>query len=195
MDDLARIARRFPLVPRPRPACRPLTDRIQEVQELAEAATVKATEEALALTAAAHNKAALIASDCGVPDLARELCWRQAALYLHAKPLSGAAARYALEPLVNLVRLRIRAGEKEQAAEDLDRLCRGVTHRETISLDGHSVPLSDLTHSAEDHSDLCRWLWGVLLADGARALVAAGQWQRAAAHIERHGGVGLRFPP
>ncbi|MER6808093.1 hypothetical protein ABT299_02330 [Spirillospora sp. NPDC000708] len=193
MDDLARIARRFPLVARPRPACRALADRIQEVQELADAAAGKTADDALALAASAHNKAALIASDCGVPDLARELCWRQAALYLRAKPLGWAAARHALEPLVNLIRLRIRAGEHQGAAEDLNRLWRAVKRQEAVVMAGHPISFSGLTHSDDEHRIVCQWLWGVLLADGTRALVAAGQWERAVAHAERHGGVGQRI--
>lgn len=193
MDDLARTARRFPLVARPRPACRPLADRIQEVRVLADAAAGKTADDALALAASAHNKAALIASDCGVPDLARELCWRQAALYLRAKPLGWAAARHALEPLVNLVRLRIREGEHQEAAEDLNLLWRAVKRQEAAVVAGHPISFSGLTHSDDEHRIVCQWLWGVLLADGTRALVAAGQWKRAVADAERHGGVGQRI--
>ncbi|WP_433234827.1 hypothetical protein [Actinomadura nitritigenes] len=193
MDDLARIARRFPLVARPRPACRPLADRIQEVQELADAAAGKTTDDALALAASAHNKAALIASDCGVPELARELCWRQAELYLHAKPLRWTAARYALEPLVNLVRLRIRAGEYQEATEDLNLLWSAVKRREAVVMADHPISFCGITRTDDEHRIVCQWLWGVLLADGTRALVAAGQWERAVAHVERHGGVGQRI--
>jgi hypothetical protein len=193
MDDSARIARRFPLVARPRPACSPLADRIQEVQDLADAAAGKTADDALALAASAHNKAALIASDCGVPELARELCWRQAALYLRTKPLGWAAARLALEPLVNLVRLRIRAGEHQGAAEDLNLLWRAVKLQEAVVMAGHPISFSGLAHSDAEHRIVCQWLWGVLLADGTRALVAAGQWERAVAHAERHGGVGQRI--
>jgi multiple sugar transport system permease protein len=53
------------------------------------------------------SKRPTIASDCGLPDLARSLCHRQADVYLHARPLNAQAARYALEPLVRVLSTRL----------------------------------------------------------------------------------------
>lgn len=59
-EHLADIARRFPLVPRPRPAPLALCDRLAEVADLA--ATPADHPDVLVRTAAAYNRAALIAS-------------------------------------------------------------------------------------------------------------------------------------
>ncbi|MET9869037.1 hypothetical protein ABZZ16_23195, partial [Streptomyces sp. NPDC006386] len=77
--DVSQIARRFPLVARPRPACPPLADRVREITDLAAAAKRDNTVNSATV---ALNKAALIASDCGMPDLARALCWRHAEVVL-----------------------------------------------------------------------------------------------------------------
>lgn len=39
----------------------------------------------MARASAVHNRAALLASDCGLPDLAREWCHRHADAYLRAR--------------------------------------------------------------------------------------------------------------
>lgn len=71
------VTRRFPLVARPRPACPPLNERVKEVGDLATAAAEQTGTTGLSLAATAHNKAALIASDCGLADRARSLCQQQ----------------------------------------------------------------------------------------------------------------------
>ncbi|MGD6751948.1 hypothetical protein [Streptomyces sp. BH105] len=141
----------------------------------------------------ALNKAALIASDCGMPDLARTLCWRHAEVFLRARPLGAQEARYALEPLVNLARLRIRDGDGPGAYHLLDSLNRAVRSQTEAVIDGRTVSFQHLTTLAADHQQVCQWLWAVLLGDGTRALVAAGQWDRARAHSEQHRGVGQRL--
>ncbi|MCZ0981837.1 hypothetical protein O1L60_30985 [Streptomyces diastatochromogenes] len=77
--DASQIAHRFPLVARPRPACPPLAERLREINELA--ATAERDGD-LVQAAVTQNKAALIASDCGLADLARTLCWAHAEAYL-----------------------------------------------------------------------------------------------------------------
>ncbi|MEV5338327.1 hypothetical protein AB0K93_07550 [Streptomyces sp. NPDC052676] len=188
--DASRIAQRFPLVARPRPACPPLPDRIKEISTLAAAAEQHGGPSQ---AATALNKSALIASDCGLPSLARELCWRHAELYLRAQPLGAQEARYALEPLVNLARLRIRDSEGERAYRLLDTLYRAVRDQTDLVLEDHPVSFRNLTATAEDHRTVCQWLWTVLLGDGTRALVAANQWDRARAHVVQHKGVGRRL--
>ncbi len=193
MDALGGIAQRFPLVARTRPACQPLEVRVREVCEFSRAANRHTGADSLALAATAHNMAALIASDCGLPELARALCWRQFYVYLRARPLSAQAARYALEPLVNVARLMIRGADGESAYQVLDTLYEAVRSRRDAVIDGVPLSFGDLTGSDEDHRTLCRWLWTVLLADGIRALAAAGRWDQALAHAEQGNGVGRRL--
>ncbi len=188
--EASRIARRFPLVPRPRPQCLPLPDRVQEVRLLAR----KGGEpHGLSSAAAALNRAALIASDCGVPLLARELCWQHADAYLRARPLDAQTARFALEPLVNLARLLIRAGQGEEAYQLLASLNHAIQDRTDITVDGRLVPARSLLAPHEDNRALKQWMWSVLLGDGTRALVAAEQWPKARAHVRQANGVGLRL--
>lgn len=193
MDAMGQVARRFPLVARARPPCRPLDERIGEIAHLARTAAEGTASDRLAAAVAAQNKAALIASDCGMPELARSLCWRQAELFLRAGPLTGRTARYALEPLVNLARLLIRAGAPEAGFDLLEGLYRAVRTKHSTTIDGREVPLAELTGSADEHRDVCQWLWGVMLADGVRALVTADQWDQAVTFAQRYRGIGRRL--
>ncbi|WP_328580443.1 hypothetical protein [Streptomyces sp. NBC_00370] len=188
--DASQIAKRFPLVARPRPACPPLAERVREITDLAAAAE---RDGNVTSATVALNKAALIASDCGMPDLARALCWRHAEVFLRAQPLGAQEARYALEPLVNLARLRIRDGDGPGAYQLLDSLNQAVRSQTEAVIDGRTTSFQNLTTSAADHQQVCQWLWAVLLGEGTRALVAAGQWDRARAHTEQHRGVGQRL--
>ncbi|WP_461013637.1 hypothetical protein [Streptomyces daliensis] len=147
----------------------------------------------LSLAALAQNKAALIASDCGVPDLARTLCWRHAEVFLGAQPLSAQEARYALEPVVNLARLLVRDGDGSSAYRVLEDLVHAAKSGGRAEVDGHTVRFENLTATQEDHHQLHRWLWTVLLADGIRALVTAGEWERARAQARQHRGIGTRL--
>ncbi|WP_220499003.1 hypothetical protein [Microbispora sp. H10949] len=143
---------------------------------------------------AVFNQAALLASDLGLPDLARDWCHRHADIYLRMRPLDGTAARHALEPLVNLVRLRIRAGDGADAFEMLNSLYEAVATSTDTVIDGLPVPVSELTTTtADDHGELLRWLWTVHLADGTRALTAAGRWQDALDHLRHRNGIGQRM--
>ncbi|MCX4480920.1 hypothetical protein OOK44_31550 [Streptomyces cellulosae] len=188
--DVSQIAKRFPLVARPRPACLPLAERVREITDLA--ATAERDGNVTSATVAL-NKAALIASDCGMPDLARTLCWRHAEAVLRAQPLGAQEAQYALEPLVNLARLRIRDGDGAGAYRLLDSLNRAVRSKTEAVVDDRTTSFQHLTTSAADHQQVCQWLWTVLLGDGTRALVAAGEWEHARAHSRQHRGVGQRL--
>lgn len=190
--DAGQIAQRFPLVARPRPTCGPLTDRVREVCDLARTAAEQ-PDGGLSRAATAFNKAALIASDCGLPDLARSLCRRHSDICLRAQPLSTQAARFALEPLVNLARLRIRSGDGEGANLLLNALFEAVKGRSVATVDGHHVSFEHLDGTPDEHRELVRWLWAVVLADGARALTAEGRWADALTHLERHKGIGGRM--
>ncbi|WP_422647557.1 hypothetical protein [Actinoalloteichus caeruleus] len=189
MDPAGAFARRFPLVARIRPACVPLARRVAGLCERAREATRSAD---LTEAAAVHNQAALVASDCGLPDLARRWCHQQVNLYLRARPLDERETRLALEPITNLVRLHIREGHGERAFALIDALFTTVSARVEADVDGIGIP-ADLTDSPEVHEEIRRWLWTVLLATGARALATAGRWDEARAQLERYKGIGRRM--
>ncbi|MCX5206719.1 hypothetical protein OG897_35610 [Streptomyces sp. NBC_00237] len=188
--DADGIAQRFPLVARPRPVCATLAARIREVSTLAEAAR---HDGGLSSGAAALNRAALIASDCGLPGLARDLCWTHADLYLNAPPLTGQTARYALEPLVNLARLLIRDGQGLKGYQLLTGLYEAVRNRQIATIASRSVSFEALTATADEHRQVCEWLWTVLLGDGTRALVKDRLWSEARAHATECRGIGKRL--
>ncbi|MGW0557304.1 hypothetical protein ACWDZ6_24525 [Streptomyces sp. NPDC002926] len=189
MDPHGPIARRFPLVARFRPACLPLPARVRGLAELADKAG-KQDEQGLA--SAVFNQAALAASDLGLPDVARSMCHRHAAAYLHACPLPAMSAIRGLEPLVNLARLQIRAGRTDDGRQRLLDLYAAVGAGDAAAFEDITVP-ADLTCTAEDRRDVHAWLWRVLLADGTRTLTTTGRWREALAHIEQHRGVGTRM--
>ncbi|GAA2459472.1 hypothetical protein [Streptomyces macrosporus] len=141
---------------------------------------------------AVYNQAALLASDLGLPDLARTLCHRHAAAYLHACPLPATSAMRGLEPVVNLARLHIRAGRPDTGHRHLTALYRAVDAGTAAELDGIAVP-ADLTVTDEDRREVRGWLWRVLITDGTRTLTIQGRRRDALAHLERHRGVGARM--
>ncbi|WP_246562620.1 hypothetical protein [Streptomyces roseirectus] len=189
MDPHDPTAKRFPLIARFRPACLPLPDR---VQSLAALATKAACQNDQVLASAVHNQAALTASDLGLPELAREMCHQHAAAYLPFSPLPAMSTIHALEPVVNLARLHIRAGRTDDARQHLLDLHEAVRSGAAAVLDGITVP-ADLTATLDDRQEVHAWLWRVLLADGTRTLTATGRWNEALAHIEKHRGVGRRM--
>ncbi|MFC5814164.1 hypothetical protein [Nonomuraea harbinensis] len=165
-DSLQQIARRFPLVARPRPACLPLKARIAEVRDLADATSQRTAPDHLTLAAQALNKAALIASDCGIPITARSLCWRHFTAYLPARPLGAREARHALEPLINLARLAIRDNDGTRAYQLLDTLFHAVSTGREADIDGRRVSFESFTRTADDLRTVLQWFWGVFLAEG-----------------------------
>lgn len=189
MDPHGRIARRFPLVARFRPACLPLRERVRSLVELADSAARQGDQ---GLASAVYNQAALVASDLGLPDLAREMCHQHAAAYLHACPLPGMSAIRGLEPVVNLARLQIRAGRADEGRRRLLALYAAVEASAAAQFEGIAVP-ADLTATDEDRQEVRAWLWRVLLADGTRSLTGEGRWNEALAHIKAHRGVGQRI--
>lgn len=187
------LERWFPLVPRPRPPGLRLADRVDMITQDADLARDGIGQETLDAASRVYNGAALIASDTGQQELARTLCWEHAEHYLAHLPLSATMAQRALEPVVNLARLRIRAGDGEQAFAMLTALHEGVRTGQAIVVDGRALPLDCLTATEEDHDELHRWLWTILLGDGLRALTSAGRWDEAAEQAQQHGGVGDRL--
>ncbi|GAA1681109.1 hypothetical protein GCM10009733_092310 [Nonomuraea maheshkhaliensis] len=188
---IAQLTRWFPLVDRARPPYPPLADRIAEVGSLARS-TERAADPLLA-AAQALNAAALIASDCGLPDLAHELCWRQINPYRQAGHLTIRQARHMLEPAVNLARLHLRAGDAKQAWTLLDNLHHAIATNTEVAIEGRTLPTRDLTGSPEEYRELRVWAWRVHLAESTRALVRLGRWSDALTHIERNKGIGLHL--
>ncbi|MGW0708180.1 hypothetical protein ACWD4G_19870 [Streptomyces sp. NPDC002643] len=182
-------ARRFPLVARPRPACLPLPQRVNALAELADTAA-KTGDPGMASTV--YNRAALIASDVGASATARAMCHQHAAAYLHAAPLSTTAAIRALEPVVNLARLQLRAGQADLGRRHLVTLFDAVTNGSPAQIEDIALP-TDLVANADDRQEVRAWLWRVLLADGTRALATAGRWTEALTHVESYRGVGQRM--
>ncbi|MGC4770477.1 hypothetical protein ACLQ25_16080 [Micromonospora sp. DT44] len=191
MDPNSQLLRRFPLVARPRPVAKSVAARIDDLCALAELAQ---REDDLSAASAVLNQAALIASDCGQAELARRWCHDHADAYLlPARPLGAQAARHALEPLVNLARLHIRGGNGHAAHRILANLFRAVSTCTDAMIDDYPLAASKLTRNADDHRDVGQWLWGVLLAEGTRALTSTGRWHDAYDHLKRHKGIGQRM--
>lgn len=190
MDLTGPIARRFPLLPRPRPPCCPLQERAARICDLARTA---ARQHDTTQAAAVFNQSALLASDCGLADLARDWCRQHAATWLGTVPLSAADARHALEPLVNLARLHIRDRDGSTAYILLDTLYQAVTAGADTLIEGIELPASRLTRSPEDHHELQRWIWAIHLAETPRALISAGRWHDALGHLQHHHAIGRRM--
>lgn len=190
MDPTGPTAQRFPLIARPRPPCTALPARIQTLTALADQAT---RDRDLTAASRVHNQAALIASDCGNPDLARAWCHGHARAYLTTARHDTTTARHALEPLINLARLHIRAGNGHPALALLQDLHQAVQTRTDTTIDGITVPAAAFTSNDDHHCELSQWLWSVLLADGSRALTTAGRWHDAEALLRRHHGIGRRM--
>ncbi|WP_406086354.1 hypothetical protein [Kitasatospora purpeofusca] len=189
MHPTGPIARRFPLVARIRPACLPLDARVGRLTELADTASRQNDPGQASIV---FNQAALLASDLALPDYARELCHRHAALHLTRGPLPAMSAIRGLEPVVNLARLHIRAGHHDRGHHLLLDLYRTLATATEAVLDGITVP-ARLTETDQQRVEVRAWLWRVVLADGTRALTATGRWSEALRHIEEHRGIGRRM--
>ena len=183
----------FPLVPRPRPSCRPLKARVAELAALADDMERGTRQECVTRAAELLNKAALIASDCGMPMLTRELCQRQYELFAQSAPLPGWAVRLALLPVLNIPRQLIRDGRPNDAHALLQALHHAALGRTTCAADGMSIDFGTLTTAADGHREASTLTWTALLADGARALAHAGRWAEAAERATAHRGIGIRL--
>ncbi|MFK4087188.1 hypothetical protein ACI2LF_23985 [Kribbella sp. NPDC020789] len=192
MDSHPDSLRWFPLVARPRPACPPLNTRLDDINATIQKARKATGSEALTLAAVALNKTALIASDCGLPDLAESLCLQQLQTYQDAAPLGTQAVRNALEPVVNIARLRIRAGQPDDGYLLLSELLKAAKERSTIAVGDHKADLDQLMTGGA-WLDTVQWLWKVMLADGTRALTSAGRWAEALESVSTQNGIGDRL--
>lgn len=141
LDVHSMAAERFPLIPRPKPVCRALEARVARVRELADLAG-QGANESLVRAAEAHNLAALIVSDCGLPELARDLCWQQFEVFLTVRPLNTAMAKLALQPLINLARLLVRDGDGTAAYQVLEALFEAIKSGTDTVIDGRKIGLT-----------------------------------------------------
>jgi hypothetical protein len=183
----------FPLVPRPRPPGHPLEERVAELTALAESASEGTHRERVTRASEVLNKAALIASDCGVPDLARDLCRRHYILFAAKAPLPAWAVKLALQPLLNIPRQLVREGRPADARALLEALQQAATDRTATTIDGTTVDFATLTGTPDAHKEARTLTWTALLADGTRALARTGRWQEAADLATAHRGVGTRL--
>ncbi|MFI6098165.1 thiopeptide-type bacteriocin biosynthesis protein [Lentzea sp. NPDC051213] len=183
--DLA--MRRFPLVLQGRRRCADLEARVREVREFADTCQNPAEpEDRIDRACSVWNLAALVAADCGMPDLAVELCERQFQIFHAAWPVSGRTAIASLQPLVNLARLTTRAGDPEGAYRALHAIDQAARHGGNATIHGTSVPFDEFIAADGDRSKLDPWLQVLLREDGTRALTAAGKWTEATEHAEQH---------
>lgn len=183
----------FPLLPRARPPARALHLRVAELDRLARSASHGPDRTRLSQAAEVLNKAALLASDCGLPELARRLCWRQFSIFHAAMPLAPHAAKLALQPIINIGRLATRDGDGTRAYRIFEAIYQAITTEKTAQVDGRDIDLQHLVTSHEARRELRKYLWTILLADGTHALVRAGRYSDALTHIERHNGLGKRM--
>ncbi|WP_051271389.1 hypothetical protein [Streptomyces qinglanensis] len=191
MND--RLLAWFPLVQRPRPPALPLSARVGQLTELAAQPATGDLHQQATRAAEICNRAALIASDCAVPDLARDLCWSQYEVFDQARPLPSWGLKLALQPILNIARQLIREGDGNSAYAMLDAVFRAARSRSSAEITGRTVNLHSLTTSADEHKTLCTLVWAALLADGTRALTQARRWREAADAAATHRGVGARL--
>ncbi|GAA0956169.1 hypothetical protein [Actinocorallia libanotica] len=192
-DTVSLALRHFPLIGWAKPACPSLAERIDEVTRTAHAAHRTDTDP-LHEGAHALNMAALIASDCGLPDLATDLCHQHIDAYRTAgMHFTVTQARYQLEPVINLARLRLRATDGQATLDLLNTMYKAAITHTDFEVDGRTIRLSDLTGTREEYHQLVESVWLQLLGDGIRALALAGRWNDAATHAHAHNGIGIRL--
>jgi hypothetical protein len=143
--------------------------------------------------AAVLNNAALIASDCDIRALARNLCCRQYQALAASAPLPAWAASLAMQPVLNIVRQVIREGDGERARATLEGLHQAALSRTTAVVEGIQVDFSALTSTAEACRETRALTWSALLSDGIRALAHAARWKEAADLAARYRGTGNRL--
>ncbi|MGH3278702.1 MAG: hypothetical protein ACRDNW_06140 [Trebonia sp.] len=189
-DTLPAALRYFPLTGRPRPACLTLPERVAEVTVITRAAR-QAGADVAHHAAHALNKAALLASDCGLDDLARDLCWRHIDAYCGlGRALAVTEARGILEPALNLARLAIRQSDCEQALRVLDSIYQALTEGTDLSISGKMLPLAGLAVTQAEYRKLREWAWLQHLSEGIRANALLGRWNAAERHAIQHRGIG-----
>ncbi|UGQ14977.1 hypothetical protein LO772_16240 [Yinghuangia sp. ASG 101] len=177
---LAEGLRWFPLVARPRPVRGPAPQRLAELERLADEA---ARTRNILTACSVLNRSALFALDLGLPDLAAQWCAEHAETLLTVRP--SPEPRAALEPVINLLRLRLRA---EGSMDVVENAYESLGHRE--------FKIGDLVVSPDFTTDVPaarQVLWMMMLEEGARLYAASGRWDDGYRFLVRHRGVGARM--
>jgi hypothetical protein len=166
-------------------ACPPLPARVARIAEI-----LNGNGSPLGVASHALNMAALLASDCGMDSLARDLCWRQMQPYLRiSRPLTADEGRLMLGPALNLARLDLRAGNPDEALRRLEDADQAVAAGSDLAIDGSVLPVSAIEGTSEENVKLRNIVRALHIGDGVRAHVMAGRWQLAAGLAEALGGV------
>jgi hypothetical protein len=184
------IASRFPLIAKPRPAGRPLTERLAALADFATDPPDASHHDRVIRASGVINTASLIASDIGLHDLAETMSWQHFQAFADATHLDAPTAVAALQPLINIVRLKTRRGQGQQGFRALEEMYQAACRRGTADVGGVTADLGAVIRGEQQHHDVCLHLWATLLEDGLRALLAAGEWQRAADEATKHKGIG-----
>ncbi|WP_285746475.1 hypothetical protein [Lentzea sp. NBRC 105346] len=142
------------------------------------------TGERISRACTVWNLSALLMADCGLVDVAINLCCRQFQLFRAAAPLHGGAAIASLQPLVNLARLTRRAGNPEGSYRELEAINHAVRGGGNALIHGELFDFNGLI--AGRMSTVDTWFRQVLREDGTRALVASRQWMNAAVHAAKY---------
>lgn len=175
----------LPLAGWSRLPCPPLPARTAHVAEI-----LNGNGSLLGIASHALNMAALLASDCGMDDLARDLCHRQIQPYLRLRrPLTADEGRLMLGPALNLARLDLRAGSPDDALRRLEDADQAVTAGRDLAVDGSVLPVSAIGGTSEEHAKLRNIVRALHVGDGVRAHATAGRWHLAAGLAETLGGV------
>ncbi|RSM59707.1 hypothetical protein DMB66_26970 [Actinoplanes sp. ATCC 53533] len=174
LTDLAAL--RFPLLPRSKPLCRSLPERVERIRRSAETAQ---HHRSIDHAAKALNLAALIYSDCAMPDAAQALCWRQFEAFTSGGPYDEPTAKTAIQPLINIGRLHTRVGNGTTAYHVHQAMFEAVRRNAPTTIDGRTVDLGAIARPGDARRALVEALWMVLLSDGLRALCRAGRWDQA----------------
>lgn len=175
----------LPLAGWSRMPCPPLPARTARVAEI-----LNGNGSPLGVASHALNMAALLASDCGMDDLARDLCWRQIQPYTRLRrPLTADEGRLMLGPVLNLARLDLRAGSPDDALRRLEDADHAVAAGRDLTVDGSVLPVSAIGGTSEEHAKLRNVVRALHVGDGVRAHAMAGRWHLAAGLAETLGGV------
>lgn len=165
--------------------CPPLPARTARIAEI-----LNGNGSLLGVASHALNMAALLASDCGMNDLARDLCHRQIQPYLCLRrPLTADEGRLMLGPVLNLARLDLRAGSGDDALRRLEDADQAVAAGRDLAVDGSVLPVSAIGGTSEEHAKLRSIVRALHVGDGVRAHATVGRWHLAAGLAETLGGV------
>ena len=175
----------LPLAGWSRMSCPPLPTRTARIADI-----LNGHGSPLGTASHALNMAALLASDCGMDDLARDLCHRQIQPYTRLRrPLTADEGRLMLGPVLNLARLDLRAGSGDDALRRLEDADQAVAAARDLVVDGSVLPVSAISGTSEEHTKLRNIVRALHVGDGVRAHAMAGRWHLAAGLAEALGGV------